>query len=87
MLQLPNFGHMTTCTKQFESYDKKFLVTSWKEILAPYFSFQNIFILRWLGAPSFDEIIKIAIMFIKTTFQDSITVKRIRKNTTFICIS
>ena len=29
MLELPNFGHTTTTTMQFESRDKILLVTSW----------------------------------------------------------
>ena len=33
MLELPNFGHMTTPTIQFKSRDKILLVTSWTEIM------------------------------------------------------
>ena len=33
MLELPNFGHMTTSTKQFESCDKILLATLWTEIM------------------------------------------------------
>ena len=33
MLELPDFGHMTTFTLQFESHDKILLVTSWTEIM------------------------------------------------------
>ena len=33
MLDLPNFGHMTTFTLSFESRDKTLLVTSWTEIM------------------------------------------------------
>ena len=33
MLDLPNFGHMTTFTKQFDSRDKVLSVTSWTEIM------------------------------------------------------
>ena len=32
-LQLPNFGHMTTSIIEFESHDKKLLMTSWTEIM------------------------------------------------------
>ena len=34
MLELPNFGHMTIFTLQFESRDKILFVTSWSEIIA-----------------------------------------------------
>ena len=40
--------------------------------------FQNAFILRMPRVVTFAEIIKIATMFIKTTFKDSENVKRIR---------
>ena len=33
MLELPNFGHMTTPKIQFESRNKILLVTSWTEII------------------------------------------------------
>ena len=33
MLDLSNFGHMTTSTKQFDSRDKVLSVTSWTEIM------------------------------------------------------
>ena len=38
MLQLPNFGQMTTSTVEFESRDKTLLVTSCTEIMM----FENI---------------------------------------------
>ena len=31
ILQLSNFGHMTTATLQFDSHEKFWLVTSWTE--------------------------------------------------------
>ena len=34
MLDLPNFGHMTTFTFLFESHDKILLMTSWTEIMS-----------------------------------------------------
>ena len=34
MLDLINFGHMTTSTMKFESFDKTLLVTSWAEVMA-----------------------------------------------------
>ena len=33
MLELPDFGHMTTYTIQSESRDKILLVTSWTEFM------------------------------------------------------
>ena len=33
MLELTNFGHMTTFTLQFEPHDKILLVMSWTEIM------------------------------------------------------
>ena len=33
ILELPNFGHMTTFTLQFESREKILLVTLWTEIM------------------------------------------------------
>ena len=35
MLELPNFGHLTTYTVQVESTDKILLMTSWTEIMTP----------------------------------------------------
>ena len=40
-------------------------------------SFQDPFILTKLGADNFADIIKIAILFIKITFKDSLKVSRI----------
>ena len=47
MLELPNFGHMTTLRISFESRDKILLVTSWTKIMMSKSNFQNTFILRW----------------------------------------
>ena len=58
MLELPNFGRMTTSTIQ------------------PLF--QNTFILRRPRADNFADIIKIATILIKTTFQESKKVKRMK---------
>ena len=33
MLELPNFGHMTTSTMKFDLHDNFLLVTSWAEIM------------------------------------------------------
>ena len=33
MLELPNFGHMTTSNKSFKSRDKILLVPSWTEVM------------------------------------------------------
>ena len=58
MLELANFGHMTTSTLQFESREKFFLVTSQPLFL-------NTFILRRSRISIFADIIKIVSMFIK----------------------
>ena len=36
MLELPQFGHMTTSTIQFDSRDKILLMTSWTQNMTPY---------------------------------------------------
>ena len=46
MLELPNFGHMTTSAIQFESFDKIFRVTLLTKNMTPLPFFQNTFILR-----------------------------------------
>ena len=56
MLELPNFGHMTTSTIQ---YDKIFLVTPLGEIIT---SFQNTFILRRSRVANFADIMKVAFL-------------------------
>ena len=70
MLQLPNFGHMTTFIIQFESRDKILFVTSWAEIMTLQPLFQNALILKRPGVVIFADIIKIVIMFIKTITKD-----------------
>ena len=79
MLELPNSGHLAACTMQFEPRDKILLVTPWKNTMTSQSLFQNAFILRKAGVTNFNDIIKIAIMLIKTTFKGSIKHKRIRK--------
>ena len=71
MLELPNYGHMTTSTIQFELCDKFLLVTSWTETMISKPLFQNTFILRSPRVANFADITRIATMFIKTTFKDS----------------
>ena len=46
MSGLPNFCHIITSTKKFESADKNLLVTSWTEVMAHNLHFKNTFILR-----------------------------------------
>ena len=87
---LPNVGHITKSTIYYESLDKTGLVTSWTETLMSQALFQNTFILRRLRGTNFADIIKIETMFIKTTFKESIKVKRIRNyvlKSNYICIS
>ena len=78
MLQLPNFGHMTTSIIQFESRDKILLVTSWREIMTSCSLFQNTHILTRPQVVIFADIIKIVTMLIKTITKDSRKFKRIR---------
>ena len=40
MLELPNFGRMTTYAIEFESRDQILLVTSWTEIMTSYLYFK-----------------------------------------------
>ena len=77
ILELPNFGHMTISTTQFESRDKILFVTSWSEIMTSQPLLQNTFILRRPGVAIFPDIIDIVTMVIKTIFKDSRKVKRI----------
>ena len=83
MLELPNFGHMTTFTIWFESRDKILLVASWTEIMTSQPLYENAFILRRPTVANFADIIKIPTI-IKKTFKDSKKVKRIR-NYVFKC--
>ena len=71
MLELLNFGHMTTFTTWFGSRNKILLVASWTEIMMSQPLYQNVFILRRPKVVSFADIIKIPTMFIKKTFKDS----------------
>ena len=64
LLELPNFGHMTTSTTQFESHDKVLMVTSESKIMTSESLFQI-----------FADVIKIVTMFIKNIFKGS---KKIR---------
>ena len=66
MLELPNFGHMTTSTTLFEWRDKILMVKSWAETMTSYPLFQVIFISRRSRVAIFADIIKIITMFIKT---------------------
>ena len=80
MLELPNFGYMTTSTIWLESHDKILLVASWAEIMMSQPLFQNIFILRKPKVADFADIIKMATMFTKTTFKKN--QKKNQKKTT-----
>ena len=64
MLETPNFGHMTTSTIEFESRNKIFVVDDMDRNY-DVITFQNTFV------ASFADIIKVATIFIKTTFKDS----------------
>ena len=61
VLELPNFGHMTT----YQSCDKILQMTSWAEIMTSSPLFQNTFTLRRPAVAIFADIIKIVTMFSK----------------------
>ena len=44
MLELPNFGYMTTSTMQFESPDKILVVTAWVEIFVDIIKIATMFL-------------------------------------------
>ena len=67
MLELPNSGYMTTCDRR----NRILLVTSWIKIMTLQLLFQNSLISRRPRVANFADIIKTAIMFIKTTFKQS----------------
>ena len=69
ILELPNFGHMTTSTIKFDSCDKMLLVTSCTEIKRHNPFFKNTFILRTPRVANFAGNLKIATMFIKKIFE------------------
>ena len=77
MLELPNFGHMTTFKLLFESRNKIGLVTSWAKIMTSQPFLKNIFVLRNPGVAIFADIAKILTIFLKATFKDSTKVRRI----------
>ena len=84
MAEFPNFGYMSTFTIWFTSRDKILLVESFREIKTSQFLYQNFFILKRPTVANFVDIVKTPTMFIKNTFKDSKTVKRIR-NYEFKC--
>ena len=68
MLEKSNFGHMNI---ELESRDKIFLMKSWVKVMISLSFFKNVFVFRGSGAADFADIIKIAIILIKTNFKDS----------------
>ena len=66
MLELPNFGHMTTHLQ----YSLKHVINFVSDVLDRNYDVIN-FILSWPRVANFDNIIKFGIMFIKITFKDS----------------
>ena len=40
LIELPNFGHMTTSTTEFDSHDKILMVRLWAKIMTPYHYFK-----------------------------------------------
>ena len=90
MIELPNFGHMTTFTVWFESRDKILLVASWTEIMTSQLLYQNALILRRPAVANFADIIKIPAMFIKKIFKDWKKLKELEimySNAIYISIS
>ena len=73
MLELPNFGHMTKFTLEFESRDK---ICHGQNLWRHNF-FKKIFILRRPGVAIFADI-KILTTFIKTILKDSRKIRKIR---------
>ena len=71
MLNLPNFGHMTTSTIIVRSRNKALMMTPWTEIIISKALFQKAFILTKSRVANLADIIKIFTMFIKTTLKDS----------------
>ena len=61
LLELSNFGHLTTSTIEFESSDKIFLVALWSTILTSLHLFLSIFI---SGRPGVADIIIVLTMSI-----------------------
>ena len=90
MLELRNFGHMTTTAIWFESHDEILLVTSWSEIMTSLLLFQNRFTLRRPSVAIFADIAKILTIFTKAIFRDSKNLKNLEityQNEIYICIS
>ena len=61
---------MITSTILFKSRDKNLLVTSSTDTRTSWTLFKSTFIIREPVVANFADIIKIATMFIKTTFKD-----------------
>ena len=80
MLEKSNFGHMNI---ELESRDKIFQMKSWVKVMISLSFFKNVFVFRGSGAADFADIIKIAIILIKTNFKDSIKVKILYQNAFF----
>ena len=81
MLEFPNFGHMTKSTINLNHVIK---ICWWchEQKLWHHNLYFKIFILRRSGVAIFVDIMKIVTMFIKSPFEDSRKVKRIRNYVT-----
>ena len=77
MLELSNFGQINTSTILSELRDESLLVTSWLKNMTPKPLFQNTFIWNRPRVDNCTDIIKVATIFIKTTFRDSNKVKKL----------
>ena len=73
MLELPNFGHMTTSTIKFEPRDKNFFLMSQTDRSYDVITFISKYqFLRSLRVANFADIIKNSTMFTKTTFEEKL---------------
>ena len=78
MLDLPNVFRMTASTIYSGSLDETLLVKSWTKNHVPIIFISKTFMLRRPRVAIFADINKIVTMFIKTIFEDSKKVKRIK---------
>ena len=67
---------MNTSAISLEPHDKILLVRSSKQVMTPYLYLKKSVILRKSVVANFTDNIRIAVTLIKTTFQNSTTVKR-----------
>ena len=89
MLELLNFGHMTTFTTWFGPRDKVLLVASWTEIMMSQPLYQNVFILIRSTVANFADIINLQPL-LKKPLKNQKKLKELEikcSNAIYICIS